>query len=1146
MKINKLQIFNIASIASVYDADAKEERPQEIVFDQSPLADSDVYLITGDTGAGKSTILDAMCLALFNNTPRMKTRKNESVQTGIDELTLKDTRRLMRRNTGEAYARLFFVGIDGNEYIAEWHVQRGKSKKTTVQVNSVSRSLKNITKNQEITSNSSRQEGELQEKISAAIGLDFDQFCRTTMLAQGEFTRFLSSSEDERAEILEKITQTEKFAKAGAKLYEIITQKEKDWKAAEEAAGKTGLSDEEIEGKNKEKKDLEDDNKSLVSTKDEAAKKQRWLEIEKTLAEALDKALKDYNVAQQELESDDFKQKENFAKQWNDTIDARAWLALMKGAEKRKQEAAGEIRDMKTRYLTLLNGQKSLADRIDNIKAEIDSLDTSLKEDEPLEAMYEQAQTIGGYLQIMQDGKEKKNELERQLAEDEHRRDEQLKPECTKKEDALKSAQEKDESLEKEINEKQKEIDALKLDKLRQEKEKLGTMILDIRQALLELQNLETAKQRWKEEEKKLQDALAAIDGLRKELNEKAKPQYDIAKAKKEACEKVMDSLKDSVDAFAKLMRAKLTEGCDCPVCRQKVVMLPDEALLDDLFVKAKEDYDKAKEDYDKAEKLKNITESKLKADEARYNEDLQRHQADISVKEAEKKTLEACKKCDIVTLSADTKTDLEKTQTEMHKRVESIEPTIKEGEGLESQLRKLRDDKQQQSKVVETARRAFDEAKKDLDDCENELKSKGVLLTEKKNAIQKAQDDAAPLMVATAWNMDWTDRPGEVKEKLSSSAKQYDKKKQRKQDLESEVSKAMSLKDAIGETVCQICKQMPGWAVLSAEASTPMSDLSKQAASLLTDSVAKKNTYTEAQKQQTENNDNLNVFLADHPELSLERLEQLNQTNSVETLVAKLNGLRDKKKEKEGQLMSARENHDNHQDGKPVLVEGETIETLGVTVKKAENAINNNNQCIGVINKELADDAKLKAGLGALRQVADEARAVYEKWNRLAPLSDKEGRKFRKIAQSLIFESLLETANYYLQKLEPRYVLKVVPGTLYSALEDAYQGFAERDTGSLSGGESFLVSLALALALSEIGQGLEVDTLFIDEGFGSLSGVPLTNAIQTLRSIRGQRGRHVGVISHIQEVRDNIPVQIQVNKTIDGSSSLIDVAVVQ
>jgi exonuclease SbcC len=116
------------------------------------------------------------------------------------------------------------------------------------------------------------------------------------------------------------------------------------------------------------------------------------------------------------------------------------------------------------------------------------------------------------------------------------------------------------------------------------------------------------------------------------------------------------------------------------------------------------------------------------------------------------------------------------------------------------------------------------------------------------------------------------------------------------------------------------------------------------------------------------------------------------------------------------------------------------------------------------------------------------------------------------------------------------------VPGTLYISLLDAYQGFARRSTDSLSGGESFLVSLALALALADIGKGLQVDTLFIDEGFGTLSGQPLTNAIRMLRTLHSQSGRHVGVISHVEEVKAHIPVQIQVNQEGNSSSSTVTV----
>ena len=128
------------------------------------------------------------------------------------------------------------------------------------------------------------------------------------------------------------------------------------------------------------------------------------------------------------------------------------------------------------------------------------------------------------------------------------------------------------------------------------------------------------------------------------------------------------------------------------------------------------------------------------------------------------------------------------------------------------------------------------------------------------------------------------------------------------------------------------------------------------------------------------------------------------------------------------------------------------------------------------------------------------------------------------------------------MKTLTDRYLLKVTPGTFIISLEDAYQGYVSRAASTISGGESFLVSLSLALALSDMGQTMSVDTLFIDEGFGTLSGEPLQNAISTLRSLHNKSGRHVGIISHIEELQERIPVQIQVNQDNNSSSSKIEI----
>ncbi len=167
----------------------------------------------------------------------------------------------------------------------------------------------------------------------------------------------------------------------------------------------------------------------------------------------------------------------------------------------------------------------------------------------------------------------------------------------------------------------------------------------------------------------------------------------------------------------------------------------------------------------------------------------------------------------------------------------------------------------------------------------------------------------------------------------------------------------------------------------------------------------------------------------------------------------------------------------------------------------------------------------------------------MFEKWDRLNSLiGDATGGKFRKIAQSYVLASLIHSANSYMRTLSERYTLKVRPGTFVIMLEDAYQGYTSRSASTLSGGESFLVSLSLALALSDIGNRMQVDTLFIDEGFGSLSGEPLQNAISTLKSLHSVAGRHVGIISHVEELKERIPVQIQVNQEGNQSSSRISI----
>ena len=133
MKLQKLTIHNIASIEDAV-----------IDFESQPLADSEVFLITGKTGAGKSTILDAICLALYADTPRLDSTKMQGdTKDGEKSVRIDDPRQLMRRNTGEAFVTLTFIGSNGVHYEAVWSVARAR-KKVTGNLQSKYWQLKNV------------------------------------------------------------------------------------------------------------------------------------------------------------------------------------------------------------------------------------------------------------------------------------------------------------------------------------------------------------------------------------------------------------------------------------------------------------------------------------------------------------------------------------------------------------------------------------------------------------------------------------------------------------------------------------------------------------------------------------------------------------------------------------------------------------------------------------------------------------------------------------------------------------------------------------------------------------------------------------------------------------------------------------------
>jgi DNA repair protein SbcC/Rad50 len=185
-------------------------------------------------------------------------------------------------------------------------------------------------------------------------------------------------------------------------------------------------------------------------------------------------------------------------------------------------------------------------------------------------------------------------------------------------------------------------------------------------------------------------------------------------------------------------------------------------------------------------------------------------------------------------------------------------------------------------------------------------------------------------------------------------------------------------------------------------------------------------------------------------------------------------------------------------------------------------------------------DDGRIAARVAISREL-EIKRAGSAPWAKLNELiGSADGAKFRTIAQRRTLDILLGYANAHLYQIAPRYVIQRLPESLNLIVLDRDMGDERRSVHTLSGGETFLVSLALALGLASLTSNrLRIESLFIDEGFGSLDPETLNTAMGALMSLEAQ-GRKVGIISHLPEMADAIPVQIRIVKGRDGASRIV------
>jgi len=226
------------------------------------------------------------------------------------------------------------------------------------------------------------------------------------------------------------------------------------------------------------------------------------------------------------------------------------------------------------------------------------------------------------------------------------------------------------------------------------------------------------------------------------------------------------------------------------------------------------------------------------------------------------------------------------------------------------------------------------------------------------------------------------------------------------------------------------------------------------------------------------------------------------------------------------------------HESTRPTDAGADSLEALSEAMSKFQLEMATAIEALSNLKAEIAGDDNRLQQSQALRAEIQSQAAISRVWSQLGELiGSADGKKFRNFAQQLTLDILLGYANRHLESLSRRYRLERIRDSLGLLVVDQDMGDEVRSVHSLSGGESFLVSLALALGLASLSSHrVRVESLFIDEGFGTLDADSLSMAMEALDNLQAL-GRKVGVISHVQEMTERIGARIQIKRFAGGLS---------
>jgi DNA repair protein SbcC/Rad50 len=1226
MKILAIRGRNLASLAGDFEID----------FTSPPLARAGIFAVVGPTGAGKSTILDAMCLALFDRVPRLGDRGGarigESDMPEKERLSANDVRHLLRKGTGTGFAEVDFEGRDGRRYRSHWEVRRARSKASgRFQLQDMK--LTDLDTKTALGGTKTETLTEIQDRL----GLSFDQFRRSALLAQGDFSAFLRAGTDERAELLERMTGTEIYGLLSKAAHERAAAAGQRLDLLEAEHGRVQILDADA------RKGLED--RAAIAAASLASAKARLAEIqaaqqwyrtlralcaeETAAASDADRAVGESeaaaglreDVARTEkaqhlrgaverangavsaaaaadvaLAAADTTAREAAEKEKQANENADTLRALLEAAAMRRQEAepvlraAGDLDRQIAEKATDLEAAAAKASSAEQAAA------VAIKAKDEIERAVAQAklertqarawlERQPGLVAIATEWPRWRSEIDRfeNAAVKAREHEERLKALETARRDAVARIAALDGECHQ-LNAAMQQADA-------EWKKATAEADAEPLETAMAIRDAACAEQTTLQGLCGLGDQILACDGAVKEaavLAENALKHAEAAEQEATAqAEKKKNAARLRAECDGNLSRVRLAAGFEehrarlkpgepCPLC----------GSADHPFASAQA-APSAEEARLVTEAARLLTEvDQATAREAAAQADARNHTAAAikAGKEADECRTRLTKRlgewdqlrpayanAPNNPLAPHALDDLTGRLAAIKAGLEGLDARVKNAQRLSQAERVLRDRRDEATKAHDE-RQAERRRVKDGSLAQDvELGRAQDAASEAEQRTNEALEHLRPAFAwSTGWQVEIARAPGEFRDLWDGRAKECCTIQEQEKDAASRIQQAAEPRataraaaqtlqaDATAraeersaiETKLVALKNrrsqmLEGRAANEVQTSLDQTVAAAQAASDEANRVfadARVAAATTAQAAAAAAQDN--VATKDELSASKRALDERLAAEGVDEATLRIILARDGAWLDENRLAlkrldddvvrtktvldaKRRQREDHERSAVPPIGEPE-IEDAS---RSAAAVVADSESSVGELAIQIRsdDNARLNAA-DLLRQLEDEQQrsAVWEQLRAL--IGSADGKKFRVFAQSLTLDLLLQAANDRLAELMPRYRLARVPNTdLDLQVVDQDLALAARSVNSLSGGETFLVSLGLALGLSSLaGRDTRIESLFIDEGFGSLDVDMLEKALAVLDALQAS-GCKVGIISHVPGLAERIGVQVRV-----------------